>query len=253
MNLSVEVINQLSDNYSYLIFSDQNSSSIVIDPAEADKIIVCLKKKKLSLDYIFITHHHSDHTSGVTDLVKAYPKIKIFSPSELKCISTNRISEGSKIITTLNEFEVISTPGHTLDHVVLCDHKNNFLFAGDTIFRLGCGRVFEGTFEQMQKSLGKLLNLSDKMLVYCGHEYTSNNLKFLEHIFDNNKILEDAKKNITTDLNSTGRSIPFFLGEEKICNPFLNQQCEMVSDFRNKNKFSDSDFFTYLRRKKDSF
>ena len=253
MKLSVKIINQLNDNYSYLIFSNENSSSIIIDPAEADKLIDLLKKKKLSLDYIFITHHHNDHTSGVVDLVKAYPEVKIYSSSELQSVSTNRISDGNKIITTLNEFEVISTPGHTLDHVVLCDHKNNLLFVGDLLFRLGCGRVFEGTFEQMQKSLQKLLNLPEMMLVYCGHEYTLSNLKFLEHIFKKNKILESVKKQISIDLSTKGRSIPFYLGQEKKCNPFLNQNCEMALEFKDKNKYSDFEFFSYLRREKDSF
>jgi len=253
MKLSVEIINQLNDNYSYLIYKNDNSSSIIIDPAEAEKIINLLNKKKLNLDYIFITHHHSDHTSGVKDLVKAYPSVKIFSPSELNSLKTNLISENDKIITSLNVFEIITTPGHTLDHVVLCDDENNLLFVGDVLFRLGCGRIFEGTFEQMQKSLEKIANLSDKMLVYCGHEYTLNNLKFIEHIFDNNNILENTKKQITTDLNLTGRSIPFILGEEKKCNPFLNQKCEMAEEFRNKIKNSDYEFFCYLRKEKDNF
>ena len=253
MTISVEIINQLSDNYSYLIYKNDNSSSIIIDPAEADKIINFLNIKKLNLDYMFITHHHSDHTSGVKDLVKEYPDVKIFSPSELDSLKTNIISEGDKIITTLNVFDIIKTPGHTLDHIVLCDNENNLLFVGDVLFRLGCGRVFEGTFKQMQKSLKKLANLSDNMLVYCGHEYTLNNLKFLEDIFDRNNNLEHTKRKISSDLNLTGRSVPFALGEEKKCNPFLNQNCEMVAEFRSKNKYSDFEFFSYLREEKDSF
>ena len=201
MTVSVEIINQLNDNYSYLISSNKNNLGIIIDPAESDKILGVLKKKKLNLNYIFITHHHSDHTSGVADLVKAYPEVKVFSPSELNSISVNLISDGNTITTNLNEFEVIHAPGHTLDHIILCDQKNNLLFVGDVLFRLGCGRVFEGTLEQMHNSLTKLLNLSDKMLVYCGHEYTLNNLKFLEHIFKKNKILESVKKNIISDLS----------------------------------------------------
>ena len=252
-NLSVQIINQLSDNYSYLIFNNKNSSSIIIDPAEAGNIIDLLKKKKLKLDYIFITHHHSDHTSGVLDLFKEYPEVQIYTPSELNSLSINKISDGNKIITSLNEFEILSAPGHTLDHIVLCDHNNNFLFVGDVLFRLGCGRVFEGTFEQMQNSLQKILDLSDEMTVYCGHEYTLSNLKFLEHIFNKNDILEHSKKQISEDLSASGRSIPFNLGEEKRCNPFLNQGCEMALEFRKKTKYSDSEFFKYLREKKDNF
>ena len=253
MTVSVEIINQLNDNYSYLISSNENNSGIIIDPAESNKILEVLKKQKLNLNYIFITHHHSDHTSGVADLVKAYPEVKVFSPSELNSISVNLISDGNKITTDLNEFKIIHAPGHTLDHIVLCDLKNNLLFVGDVLFRLGCGRVFEGTLEQMHNSLIKLLNLSDKMLVYCGHEYTLNNIKFLEYIFKKNKILENAKKNIISDLNLNKRSIPFHLGDEKKYNPFLNQNCEMALELRSENNYSDFEFFRYLREEKDSF
>ena len=253
MTISVEIINQLNDNYSYLISSNENNSGIIIDPAQSNKILDVLKKKRLNLNYIFITHHHNDHTSGVAGLVKAYPEVKVFSPSELNSISVNLISDGNKITTNLNEFEVIHTPGHTLDHIILCDQKNNLIFVGDVLFRLGCGRVFEGTLEQMHNSLTKLLNLSDKMLVYCGHEYTLNNIKFLEHIFKKNKILESAKKNIISDLRLNKRSIPFHLGDEKKYNPFLNQNCEMALELRSENNYSDFEFFRYLREEKDSF
>jgi hydroxyacylglutathione hydrolase len=253
MTVSVEIINQLNDNYSYLISSNKNNLGIIIDPAESNKILDVLKKKKLNLNYIFITHHHNDHTSGVAGLVKAYPEVKIFSPSELNSISVNLISDGNTITTNLNEFEIIHAPGHTLDHIILCDQKNNLIFVGDVLFRLGCGRVFEGTLEQMHNSLRKLLNLSDKMLVYCGHEYTLNNIKFLEHIFKKNKILESAKKNIISDLSLNKRSIPFHLGDEKKYNPFLNQNCEMALELRSENNYSDFEFFRYLREEKDSF
>ena len=252
-NLNVEIINQLSDNYCYLIFNNNNSSSIVIDPAESKNIIDLLKEKKLILDYIFITHHHSDHTSGVASLVKEYPQVKIYSPSDLYSLSINKISNGDIIKTSLNKFKILSSPGHTIDHIVLCDYNNNLLFVGDVLFRLGCGRIFEGTFEQMHNSLQNLLGLPNEMKVYCGHEYTINNLNFLEHVFKNNIILEETKNKILKDLNSKGRSIPFNLGEEKICNPFLNQECEMGSEFRKKNKYSNYELFRYLRERKDNF
>ena len=251
--LSVKVLSQLSDNYCYAIFDKNHSSSIVIDPAEAEKIIYFLKEKKLKLEYIFITHHHNDHTSGVLGLVKEFPKVKIYSPCDLPSLSINKISQGNKIITSINEFQIISAPGHTLDHIILCDHKNSFLFVGDVLFRLGCGRIFEGTYKQMQTSLQKILNLPDNMNVYCGHEYTKGNLKFLEHIFDKNIILEQMKKKIDEDISSKKKSIPFNLGEEKKCNPFLNQECEMGHEFRKKNKYSNLEFFKFLREKKDGF
>ena len=212
-----------------------------------------LEKEKLNLDYIFITHHHSDHTSGVKDLVKKYPKVKIFSPSDLYLLTINKILGGDRIKTSINEFEIISTPGHTLDHIILLDKVNRVIFVGDVLFRLGCGRIFEGTVEQMQNSLNKILSLSDELTVYCGHEYTKNNLKFLESIFFNNLFLKLAKKKIINDLKYNKKSIPFNLGEEKNYNPFLNQNCETALQFRENNKYSDLEFFRYLREKKDSF
>tara|TARA_Y100001970_G_scaffold18251_1_gene20509 strand:- start:6609 stop:7373 length:765 start_codon:yes stop_codon:yes gene_type:complete len=252
-DLKIEIINQLNDNYSYLIFNNNNSSSIIIDPAEDEKIIKVLEKKKLKPEYIFVTHHHDDHTSGVLGLVKQYPQVQIYSPSELSTIEINQISNGDKIETILNEFQIFSTPGHTLDHIVLCDNKNKLLFVGDVLFRLGCGRIFEGTIEQMHNSLNKILNLSDDLKVYCGHEYTLNNLKFLENVLGHNVILENTKKQILEDLNLKNRSIPFILGDEKKSNPFLNPDCEIFSEFKKNNNYSNLEFFRYLREKKDNF
>ena len=251
-NIKIEIINQLKDNYSYLLHHD-NSLAIVIDPADDEKIINVLESKKLKLECIFITHHHSDHTSGVLGLMKKFPHAQIYSPSELSSLKINNISNNNKVTTPINEFDIFSAPGHTLDHVVLCDFKNKLLFVGDVLFRLGCGRVFEGTLDQMHDSLNKILNLSDDMKVYCGHEYTLNNLMFLEDIFRENIDLEKVKKQILHDLETKNRTIPFVLGDEKKVNPFLNPNCEMSFKFKKDNNFSNLELFRYLREKKDNF
>jgi hydroxyacylglutathione hydrolase len=251
-DIKIEIINQLKDNYSYLLHHD-NSLAIVIDPADDEKIINVLESKKLKLDSIFITHHHSDHTSGVLGLMKKFPHAQIYSPSELSSLKINNISNNNKVATPINEFDILSSPGHTLDHIVLCDFKNKLLFVGDVLFRLGCGRVFEGTLDQMHDSLNKILNLSDDMKVYCGHEYTLNNLMFLEDIFRENIDLEKVKKQILHDLETKNRTIPFVLGDEKKVNPFLNPNCEMSFKFKKNNNFSNLELFRYLREKKDNF
>jgi len=251
-DIKIEIINQLKDNYSYLLHHD-NSLAIVIDPADDEKIINVLESKKLKLDSIFITHHHSDHTSGVLGLMKKFPHAQIYSPSELSSLKINNISNNNKVATPINEFDILSSPGHTLDHIVLCDFKNKLLFVGDVLFRLGCGRVFEGTLDQMHDSLNKILNLSDDMKVYCGHEYTLNNLMFLEDIFRENIDLEKVKKQILQDLETTNRTIPFVLGDEKKVNPFLNPNCEMSFKFKKDNNLSNLELFRYLREKKDNF
>jgi len=252
IDIKIEIINQLKDNYSYLLHDD-NFLAIVIDPADDEKIINVLESKKLKLECIFITHHHSDHTSGVLGLKKKFPHAQIYSPSELSSLKINNISNNNKVTTPINEFEIFSAPGHTLDHVVLCDFKNKLLFVGDVLFRLGCGRVFEGTLDQMHDSLNKILNLPDDMKVYCGHEYTLNNLIFLEDIFRENIDLENVKKQILQDLETTNKTIPFVLGDEKKANPFLNPNCEMSFKFKKDNNLSNLELFRYLREKKDNF
>ena len=252
IDIKIEIINQLKDNYSYLLHND-NSLAIVIDPADDGKIINVLESKKLKLECIFITHHHSDHTSGVLGLMKKFPHAQIYSPSKLSSLKINNISNNNKVTTPINEFDILSSPGHTLDHIVLCDFKNKLLFVGDVLFRLGCGRVFEGTLDQMHDSLNKILNLSDDMKVYCGHEYTLNNLMFLEDIFRKSIDLEKVKKQILQDLETNNRTIPFALGDEKKVNPFLNPNCQMSSEFKKNNSFSKIEFFRYLRKKKDNF
>ena len=252
IDIKIEIINQLKDNYSYLLHHD-NSLAIVIDPADDEKIINVLESKKLKLECIFITHHHSDHTSGVLGLIKKFPHAQIYSPSELSSLKINNISNNNKVATPINEFDIFSAPGHTLDHVVLCDFKNKLLFVGDVLFRLGCGRVFEGTLDQMHDSLNKILNLPDDMKVYCGHEYTLNNLMFLEDIFRENIDLEKVKKQILQDLETKNRTIPFVLGDEKKVNPFLNPNCEMSFKFKKDNNLSNLELFRYLREKKDNF
>ena len=251
-DIKIEIINQLKDNYSYLLHHD-NSLAIVIDPADDEKIINVLESKKLKLECIFITHHHSDHTSGVLGLMKKFPHAQIYSPSELSSLKINNVSNNNKVTTPINEFDIFSAPGHTLDHVVLCDFKNKLLFVGDVLFRLGCGRVFEGSLDQMHDSLNKILNLPDDMKVYCGHEYTLNNLMFLEDIFRENIDLEKVKKQILHDLETKNRTIPFVLGDEKKVNPFLNPNCEMSFKFKKDNNLSNLELFRYLREKKDNF
>ena len=169
IDIKIEIINQLKDNYSYLLHNN-NSLGIIVDPADDEKIINVLDSKKLKLECILITHHHSDHTSGALGLIKKFPNAQIYSPAELSSLKINNISNNNKVTTPINEFDIFSAPGHTLDHVVLCDFKNKLLFVGDVLFRLGCGRVFEGTIDQMHDSLNKILNLSDDMKIYCGHE-----------------------------------------------------------------------------------
>jgi len=252
-NPNIKILNQLNDNYSYIIYNSENYEAIIIDPAESLSHINYLRKNNLFLKYILITHHHEDHTSGIKGLIEQFPKTEIFAPIQIKQYKINLVKEETIIRSNINDFIVYETPGHTLDHVVFYDRKNKILFSGDTLFRLGCGRVFEGTYNQMFNSLEKISRLEDETTVYCGHEYTKTNLKFLKSIFGNEKEINKLENEINTEIKNTGRSIPFYLGSEKMINPFLNQNCNLGEKIKEKQDFSNIELFSFLRDKKNKF
>ncbi|MBI04898.1 MAG: hydroxyacylglutathione hydrolase [Pelagibacteraceae bacterium] len=251
--LKIKVVNQLKDNYSYIIYKTDNSFATIVDPAESQSHINVLKQKNLILEKILITHHHDDHISGIDGLIKIFPNTKIYSPNKLHSFSSKLIKEGNIIRTSINEFVVLETPGHTLDHIILYDSKNKILFSGDTLFRLGCGRVFEGTYDQMYYSLKKINSLDDNTTVYCGHEYTITNLNFLESLLNDNDDLISLRRKIESEIKQLKRSIPFNLGSEKQINPFLNQNSDLAIQLKEKHKFSNIELFTFLRDQKNQF
>lgn len=246
----VIIIPQLKDNYAYGIINDNNL--IIIDPAEHLTIIDYIKKNSLNLKAILITHHHADHTAGINGILKLF-KIPVYSPN-IKILGTSNIIKENDIINLeFIKLNVIHTPGHTLDHVVFYNEFDKMLFSGDTLFRLGCGRVFEGTYKQMYNSLNKIYSIDNDTMVYCGHEYTETNLNFLNSIFFDNKDLKSAKVKILDQISKTGKSIPFNLGQEKALNPFLSSKSSQYSKYKKDKNLTDFEMFMYLRDLKNKF
>jgi len=252
MDIEIKVINQLSDNYSYIIYSIKTQKALVVDPSESESIINFIKKNDLILKSLLITHHHSDHTSGINNLL-TFKNIKVYSPNSLIVGTTNLIKDNDNLDCDFIDFQIIATPGHTLDHIVYHCKKNNLLFCGDTLFSLGCGRIFEGNYEQMFRSLQTLNKLPDDTIVYCGHEYTFQNYKFLNSVFPDHKELSKYKKIIDARLFKKKRTIPFRLGDEKIVNPFLGSKISAYRKFMLTKKFNELNFFKYLRSLKDNY
>ncbi len=251
-SVKVKVINQLKDNYSFIIYS-KNGKACVIDPAESLPIIKFIKNNNLKIKDIFITHHHKDHTGGIEGLIKIFPQVNIHSPSSNIENTKFILQNNDEVESSINSFKIISTPGHTLDHIVYYDKNNKILFCGDTLFRLGCGRVFEGTLNQMYSSLQKINEIESKTVIYCGHEYTMKNLTFLETTLGKQNLYLDIRQKIESEIEFHNQSIPFELYEEKSYNLFLNQESKIGELIKKELKLDNFELFKYLREGKDNF
>ena len=250
--MKVEIINQLKDNYSFVLYND-TLKSCVIDPADSNPILNFALENNLTIEDIFITHHHKDHTSGVKGILNAFPEVNIHSPSAQIENTRFVLRDGDEVNSCLNTFRIIKTPGHTLDHIIYYDENNGVLFCGDTLFRLGCGRVFEGTLNEMFNSLKKINELGKNTIIYCGHEYTISNLNFLEKTLKKENSYLTVRNKINDDLNNKGKSVPFLLEDEKQYNLFLNQNSKLGTIIKKELGFTDFELFAYLRKAKDSF
>ena len=253
--LEIFIINALSDNYVYLLRNEHKNITSVIDPGESEPILKFLNKKKWHLDEIINTHHHYDHIGGNNELLDLY-KSKLIAPS----YDNNRISNIDVPVSD-NEThniagistKVIHTPGHTLGHVCFYMPEEKCLFSGDTLFYLGCGRVFEGTMDQMWLSLVKLRSLPDHTSVYCGHEYTLSNMKFANYIDTNNALLNKVSFEIKNKREKGLPTVPFNLGVEKKINPFLRADDDNFIKSVGLSSNNASESFGEIRLKKDSF
>ena len=191
--MRIEIIKCLKDNFSYLIIDEQNNSACVIDPSEASPIIDHVEKLKLNLKFILNTHHHFDHIGGNKKLKKKYNLKVIGFEKDKERIPEIDITLKDKEIWKSNKFEtkIYHIPGHTSGHICYHFFNQNILFTGDTLFSLGCGRIFEGTYEQMFSSLQLIKSFPENTKIYCGHEYTLKNAEFcIKHDKDNSALIE---------------------------------------------------------------
>ena len=259
--LNVEVIESLKDNYIWLLVNYHESSAFVVDPGEAPPVLSWLKKRKINLLGILITHHHADHTMGVEDLVNYYD-IPVYGPhnSPAKCI-TKTLQENDDLILHGIRFSVIEVPGHTNDHIAYFSSSpldtNHVLFVGDTLFGGGCGKLFEGTAQQMYSSLEKIKGLPQNTLIYSGHEYTLANLNFAISVEPDNKKLRKRYQDDCQKRNMNQPTLPSLLSLELDTNPFLRVSNESVfsaiQDKFNLNDHNEQVIFEALRKWKDIF
>ncbi len=252
---SIIAIPALKDNYTWTIKEQSGSNCICIDPGEAEPVINYLEQSNYNLSAILITHHHYDHTNGINELFKKYSP-SIYAPST-SIHQKATIVENSTTFTLPNiliDCEVTATPGHTLDHVIY--KIQNHLFTGDTLFSVGCGKIFEGTFETMFNSLLKIRKMPNDTLVYCGHEYTYNNLLFAKAVTPNNQhVIKKMHQIYVAGRNAI--TLPSTIGEEKLINPFLrcsdSDIIQAIQAYAKKDLSTPLDVFKQLRIWKDNF
>ena len=232
-----------TDNYIWCI--QKNKKLAVVDPGDSKELLNLIKDNDLILEDILITHHHFDHTGGLEDLHKLV-KGNIYGPKQSNKFINKFVSENDEIEVLGNKYKIFETPGHTLDHISYYSEDINSVFCGDTLFSGGCGRAFEGTFEQLHNSIQKLNGLPESTLIYAAHEYTVSNLQFAYSVHNDEIILENL--NHSKKLLSEGNiTLPTVLSLEKRINLFL---------LENRPEFAkakpDLEWFTELRERKDS-
>ena len=239
--MRVEVIPCLQDNYSYLIIDKSNNSACVVDPSEAKPIINFVEKENINLKYILNTHHHFDHVGGNKNLKKKYNSVVIGYKDDANRIPEIDILLEDNQIWKADNFEakIMHIPGHTTGHICYHFFKEKLIFTGDTLFSLGCGKLFEGTYQDMFSSLKKIKKLSQDTKIYCGHEYTLQNSKFCIEYDPENTKLKNKITEIKKKLQNNLPTIPSTLKDEIECNIFLRAK--------------DGESFSKLRDLKDIF
>lgn len=255
MALEILQLPVLTDNYVYLLHDAASGETAAVDPAVAEPVLAALKEKSWRLNFIFNTHHHGDHVGGNLEL-KARTGCRIIaSYSDRNRIPglDRTVNEGDIVSLGGHRARVIFTPGHTGGHVVYYFAEDGLLFCGDTLFVMGCGRLFEGSAEQLWHSLQKLKNLPGSTQVYCAHEYTRTNGRFALTVEPDNRALQDRMARIER-LCAQGRpTVPSTIAEEALTNPFFRESSPLIRRQLNMAGDSPVDVFARLRQLKDRF
>jgi len=259
--LEVTPIRAFNDNYLWLFREAGSRDCGIVDPGDAAPVLQYLKEQNLNLAVIIITHHHGDHTGGISQLLENY-NVPVYGPDSANIPAvTHRVKQGSQIDILGHRFEIIEIPGHTLDHIAYFsasdENQTPVLFCGDTLFAGGCGRVFEGTFPMMHESLQKLSGLPTETLVYCAHEYTLANLSFARAVTPNNKTLADRIAKEKEKRNRDIPTVPTSIKAELDTNPFLRcAEAEIIAAaarHSGRQLKAPEEVFGVIRSWKDSF
>ena len=253
MTAEIRTFSCLTDNFGYLIHDPATKATASIDAPEAGPIIKALEREGWTLTDILITHHHGDHVGGVAELKQKYG-CRVVAPHDqsakianvdLRAANADVIKIGSLLA------RVVETPGHTLDHISYVFDSEKAVFAADTLFSIGCGRVFEGNYPMMWDSLLKLRSLPDDFQLYCGHEYTASNVKFALTVEPDNPALQARAAEVTRLRAENKPTIPVLLGDEKKANVFLRADEPVVAAKLHMKGADPAQVFGELRERKN--
>jgi hydroxyacylglutathione hydrolase len=255
--LQIRPIPAFDDNYIWLLVEPPGTAAVVVDPGDADPVLETLAREGLRLTAALITHHHGDHVGGLSELREAQPELRVFGPRDPRIRNlTDRVGDGEWVQPPelATRLQVLELPGHTATHIGFLGAGH--LFCGDTLFAAGCGRVFDGTFEQLSASLRRIAALAPETLCYCAHEYTLANLGFARWVEPDSTALAEREREARTTRALGLPTVPSPLSVELATNPFLRTGEPGVKSaaegFAGRPLQGHAEVFTALRRWKDT-
>lgn len=253
--LEIQLVPCLSDNYAYLLRDEDEGICAVVDPSEAAPVKAALEARGWRLTHILNTHHHPDHTGGNVRLKQAFG-VPVVGPGKdrerIPALDIG-VDETTPFALGSHGARVLEIPAHTRAHIAFAFDTDDAVFTGDTMFAMGCGRLFEGTPDMMWKSLSKLMTLPDSMRVYCGHEYTLNNGRFAMTLEPDNHDLTSRMRDVENCRAKSAPTIPSTIGLEKKTNPFLRPDSPKIRRTLKMEHASDVEVFAEMRARKDRF
>lgn len=244
-----------SDNYIWALMDKENGCFDCVDPGDAEPVLQFARQQQLELRSVLLTHHHHDHIGGVAVLHKHFPACIIYGPNDARIpYITQHVKEHQIIKTGHHSFQILFNPGHTSSHISYYEPSEGWLFCGDTLFSAGCGRVFDGTMEELHQSMQLFKSLPAKTKIFCAHEYTLQNLRFAHTVEPKNHFIADYIQKIKHQPITC--TLPSRLDRERLINPFLRTDSTEVQAFAHQHGAVSNDsleIFRVLRQEKDKF